>query len=62
MPERTATEVVARMLDGSLCRYSYSALVNRARQAANALDRLGIEYADVAGMHPPGNPAASSLA
>ena len=50
------------MLDGSLCHYSYSALVNRARQAANALDRLGIEYADVAGMHPPGNPAASSLA
>ena len=36
------TEVVARMLDGSLFRYSYRELANRTRQAANALDRLGI--------------------
>jgi len=31
------TEVVARMLDGSLFRYTYRALAARARQAANAL-------------------------
>ena len=43
------TEVLARMLDGSLFRYSYRELANRARQAANALDRLGIGYGDVVG-------------
>ncbi len=43
------TEVVARMLDGSLFRYSYRELANRTRQAANALDRLGIGYGDMVG-------------
>jgi fatty-acyl-CoA synthase len=43
------TEVVARMLDGSLFRYSYRELANRTRQAANALDRLGIGYGDMIG-------------
>lgn len=43
------TEVVARMLDGSIFRYNYSALADRARQAANALAQLGIEYGDVVG-------------
>ncbi|MEE4145346.1 MAG: long-chain fatty acid--CoA ligase [Halieaceae bacterium] len=45
----TNTEVVARMLDGSIHRYTYGALANRTRRAANALGRLGIGYGDVVG-------------
>ena len=43
------TEVVARMLDGSIHRYTYGDLANRTRKAANALARLGIRYGDVVG-------------
>ncbi len=43
------TEVVARLLDGSIFRYTYQDLANRARQAANALTKLGIKYGDVIG-------------
>ena len=43
------TEVVARLLDGSIARSTYTDLANRSRQAANALTRLGVEYADVVG-------------
>jgi len=43
------TEVVARMLDGSLFRYTYHELASRARQAANALQNLGVKYGDVIG-------------
>ncbi len=42
-----STEVVARMLDGSIHRYTYAEMADRARQAANALQRLGIQYGDV---------------
>jgi 3-(methylthio)propionyl---CoA ligase len=45
----SSTEVVARMLDGSMFRYTYSALADRARQAAQALQSLGVEYGDVVG-------------
>ena len=31
-----STEVVSRMLDGSIYRYSYGAMAGRAKQAANA--------------------------
>jgi fatty-acyl-CoA synthase len=43
------TEVLARMLDGSIFRYTYQELGDRARQAANALRRLGVNYGDVIG-------------
>jgi fatty-acyl-CoA synthase len=43
------TEVVARMLDGSLFRYNYRKMSARARQAANALDRLDVGYGDMVG-------------
>ena len=43
------TEVLARLLDGSIFRYNYAEFANRARQAANALTRLGIGYGDVVG-------------
>ncbi|MEP1594868.1 MAG: AMP-binding protein, partial [Halieaceae bacterium] len=43
------TEIVARMLDGSIHRYSYSAMAGRVKQAANALQRFGVEYGDVIG-------------
>lgn len=43
------TEVVARMLDGSIHRYTYAEMASRARQAANALQRLGVQYGDVVG-------------
>ncbi|MBV1878775.1 MAG: long-chain fatty acid--CoA ligase [Pseudomonadales bacterium] len=43
------TEVVARMLDGSLFRYNYKVLAERARKAANALSTLGVKYGDVVG-------------
>lgn len=43
------TEVVARLLDGSLFRYSYAELANRTRQAAQALQSLGVQYGDVVG-------------
>lgn len=43
------TEVVARLLDGSIHRYTYADMANRARQAANALQRLGVKYGDVVG-------------
>jgi fatty-acyl-CoA synthase len=42
------TEIVARMLDGSLFRYNYGDLAARTRQAANALQKLGLQYGDVA--------------
>jgi fatty-acyl-CoA synthase len=42
-----ATEVVARLQDGSIFRYTYAELANRARQAANALTRLGVQYGEV---------------
>ncbi len=44
-----STEIVARLLDGSLFRYTYADLANRTRQAANALQKLGVEYGDVVG-------------
>ncbi|MEP6390406.1 MAG: long-chain fatty acid--CoA ligase [Halioglobus sp.] len=43
------TEVVARLLDDSIHRYTYAEMAGRARQAANALQRLGIGYGDVVG-------------
>lgn len=43
------TEVVARLQDGSLFRYTYGDLANRSRQAANALTRLGVAYGDMVG-------------
>lgn len=43
------TEVVARQQDGSIFRYTYADLANRSRQAANALQRLGVKYGDVVG-------------
>jgi fatty-acyl-CoA synthase len=43
------TEIVARLLDGSLHRYNYGEMASRARQAANALQRLGVRYGDVVG-------------
>ena len=43
------TEIVARMLDGSIFRSTYGELANRTRQAANALQKLGVEYGDVVG-------------
>ncbi len=43
------TEIVARLLDGSLHRYTYGDMARRARQAANALQRLGVQYGDVVG-------------
>ncbi|MFK7733785.1 MAG: long-chain fatty acid--CoA ligase [Pseudomonadales bacterium] len=42
-------EVVARMLDGSLFRYTYEDLADRARQAASALQKLKVCYGDVVG-------------
>lgn len=44
-----STEIVARMLDGSIFRYTYGDLARRTRQAANALQRLGVEYGEVVG-------------
>jgi acyl-CoA synthetase (AMP-forming)/AMP-acid ligase II len=43
------TEVVARLQDGSIFRYTYADLADRARQAANALQRLGVAYGDMVG-------------
>ena len=43
------TEVVARLLDDSLHRYTYAEMAGRVRQAANALRRLGVGYGDVVG-------------
>jgi fatty-acyl-CoA synthase len=43
------TEIVARLLDGGLHRYTYGAMADRVRQAANALQRLGVGYGDVIG-------------
>lgn len=43
------TEVVARLQDGRISRYTYSDLANRSRQAANALTRLGVAYGDMVG-------------
>ncbi len=43
------TEVVARMLDGSIFRYNYRELELRARKAATALSKLGVKYGDVVG-------------
>lgn len=43
------TEVVTRLANGELFRYTYSALASRARKAAKALNRLGVEYGDVVG-------------
>ena len=43
------TEVVARLQDSSLFRYTYGDLANRSRQAANALTRLGVAYGDMVG-------------
>jgi fatty-acyl-CoA synthase len=43
------TEVVARLQDGNIFRYTYTDLANRSRQAANALMRLGIQQGDVVG-------------
>jgi fatty-acyl-CoA synthase len=43
------TEIVARLQDTSIFRYTYEDLANRSRQAANALRRLGVEYGDVVG-------------
>ena len=43
------TEVVARLQDGSIFRYTYADLADRSRQAANALTRLGVNYGDVVG-------------
>lgn len=43
------TEVVARQQDGSIFRYTYKDLANRARQSANALRRLNVQYGDVVG-------------
>jgi acyl-CoA synthetase (AMP-forming)/AMP-acid ligase II len=45
----TDTEIVARLQDGSIFRYTYGDLARRSRQAANALIRLGVEYGDVVG-------------
>ena len=44
-----STEVVARMLDGELFRYTYADLAQRTRQAAQALQTLGVAYGDVVG-------------
>ena len=41
------TEVVARLQDGSVSRYTYADLAKRSRQAANALIRCGVAYGDV---------------
>lgn len=43
------TEVVARLQDGSIFRYTYADLADRSRQAANALMRLGVAYGDMVG-------------
>jgi len=43
------TEIVARLQDASIFRYTYAELADRSRQAANALQRLGIQYGDVVG-------------
>jgi len=43
------TEVVARLQDGSIFRYTYADLADRSRQAANALCNLGVSYGDVVG-------------
>ena len=43
------TEVVARLLDDTLHRYTYAEMAGRVRQAANALRRLGVGYGDVVG-------------
>lgn len=43
------TEVVARLQDGAISRYTYADLASRSRQAANALLRLGVKYGDVVG-------------
>lgn len=43
------TEVVARLQDASVFRYTYADMASRSRQAANALGRLGVGYADVVG-------------
>ena len=43
------TEVVARLFDGSIHRYSYGDMACRVRQAANAWQRLGIKYGDIVG-------------
>ncbi len=43
------TEVVARMLDGSVYRYTYGDMACRVRQAAHAWQRLGIRQGEVVG-------------
>lgn len=37
------TEVVARLQDGGIFRYTYADLADRSRQAANALCNLGVK-------------------
>jgi fatty-acyl-CoA synthase len=43
------TEVVSRMLDGKIHRYTYSDVHKRSRQLANALDKLGVKPSDRVG-------------
>ncbi len=42
-------EIVARLVDGSIHRYTYGDCAKRARQLAGALTRLGVEYGDTVG-------------
>lgn len=43
------TEIVARMVDGTIHRYSYSNFADRSRQLAQALLKVGVKYGDTIG-------------